>query len=756
MLLGQPRARHAVGGDSRFIVTAMPAGHPVRAPNPGGSSAGWRLGRWCVGGMVLSGLLTALHTGAAWAADNPPTARPSANLPPPTSPPAPAGLLSPAQAAQVQRWERTGRSRPEAVAADIQAQIHSSTSRRWTLELLRLLGHMQALQEQSAGLHPLIARVEALGRNDPSLQAEAERVRLMLQIHLLFMGEEVLTPDEARIQLETWLSRLEPPGDERRLVLLSLAGTLADRRGHFEQAVRYYQESVQLADRLHSWRRSLQRISLSHTLHRAGHLDLALDMNNEALALARAENDAQMQAEGLVVRAILLTGQNRDAEVQAALQSSIEQARRAGSVHDEMLGLANLSDVYLQAGQYPQTCDVLAELTPLLRQHPNTTAEQLAHYNCGLAHIRMHRLDEGMRLIQPTLARLEADVPEASQTLLELATHLEAAGYLHEALRTQRQRHQLANEIYAREQRRATLAAQESFEAERRRHALDKLTQDNQISAELLRQNRLERSVWLLASLVVLLALVVVVLWYRRIRATQRQLLSRQHQLRTESQIDALTGLANRHHVQQRVATGPIEGTLYLIDLDHFKTINDRYGHAGGDAVLVEAAARLRATLRDGDCVARWGGEEFLVLVHQAGPEQADALARRLLNCLASRPVRWADQALTLTGSIGYVLLPLRRLPGTHPATSGGAATATSPAQPDTPLAWDDALQLADAAMYLAKARGRNRACGLHHLPDGDETAPSAVLADLPGAWRDGRVVIQEFQGPRTATGGAA
>ena len=159
-----------------------------------------------------------------------------------------------------------------------------------------------------------------------------------------------------------------------------------------------------------------------------------------------------------------------------------------------------------------------------------------------------------------------------------------------------------------------------------------------------------------------LLLLAVVASLARRLRTHNRRLSVSNEKLRQQAQIDPLTGLSNRHHLQAtmaaRGADAGLEGTLYLIDIDHFKRINDRYGHAGGDAVLIEIARRLRATLRDDDLIVRWGGEEFLVLVRAMPAAEAEALAQRLLAALADAPVVHEGRPVAVSASIGYGVFP--------------------------------------------------------------------------------------------------
>ncbi|MGY1813691.1 putative bifunctional diguanylate cyclase/phosphodiesterase [Blastococcus sp. SYSU D00820] len=156
---------------------------------------------------------------------------------------------------------------------------------------------------------------------------------------------------------------------------------------------------------------------------------------------------------------------------------------------------------------------------------------------------------------------------------------------------------------------------------------------------------------------------------------------------------DVLTGLANRALFADRVdqalrrgARGSGTAAVVFIDLDGFKAVNDTLGHAAGDALLREVAARLTSAVRADDTVARLGGDEFAVLVEQSGEgsEEAEATAARVLEVLA-RPIALDRQAVTVSGSVGI-------------AVGRPGATADS-------LVGD-----ADIAMYAAKMAGRGRA----------------------------------------------
>jgi len=159
---------------------------------------------------------------------------------------------------------------------------------------------------------------------------------------------------------------------------------------------------------------------------------------------------------------------------------------------------------------------------------------------------------------------------------------------------------------------------------------------------------------------------------------------------RRRSTLDPLTGLFNRNALEQRLSEldgqpcNPAEGLSHaflLCDLDHFKRVNDQFGHAAGDAVLQDVAYTMRAALRAGDSIYRVGGEEILVMLPGAGHEDAVEIAERL-----------------------RVAVRERRPVGVSVSLSIGVAVAEA-----GPVDTEDMLSRADASLYAAKAGGRDR-----------------------------------------------
>ena len=155
---------------------------------------------------------------------------------------------------------------------------------------------------------------------------------------------------------------------------------------------------------------------------------------------------------------------------------------------------------------------------------------------------------------------------------------------------------------------------------------------------------------------------------------------------------DGLTGLRSRRYFEQALSTQGIRSARYgspvsvlLLDIDHFKSVNDTYGHNGGDRVLVEVTHRLSELVRPGDVVARYGGEEFAVLLPDTSPEQARDVAERVRRGISSAPIAVGNShLLTVTVSVGVADMP--------------AAAST-----------DELVLAADRALYAAKNAGRNR-----------------------------------------------
>jgi two-component system, cell cycle response regulator len=178
-----------------------------------------------------------------------------------------------------------------------------------------------------------------------------------------------------------------------------------------------------------------------------------------------------------------------------------------------------------------------------------------------------------------------------------------------------------------------------------------------------------------------------------RIVKLQAEIIEAREALRVLATHDALTGVWNRRAILEMLSTELVRSSrdvlpvaVAMADLDHFKRINDTYGHVVGDAVLREAVSRMRALLRPYDAIGRYGGEEFLVVLPGCTPQDALGLAERLRSGIGQEPMAIPGGTIEVTGSIGV-------------ATNDTTA----------PLDAMALIQAADSALYRAKAGGRNR-----------------------------------------------
>jgi diguanylate cyclase (GGDEF)-like protein len=184
-----------------------------------------------------------------------------------------------------------------------------------------------------------------------------------------------------------------------------------------------------------------------------------------------------------------------------------------------------------------------------------------------------------------------------------------------------------------------------------------------------------------------------------RVKTLQDELRVRNAELELVSRTDPLTGLWNRRHTEEQLQAAASlsrrHGTPFavlMIDVDHFKRVNDRHGHLAGDEVLREVARRMAGAVRGSDVTARFGGEEFVILLPRTGYEAGRVLAERIRRAVADETVRvtGAVEPLSVTVSIGVA---------EHCTRTDGE---------DLERAGEQLLARADAALYDAKAGGRN------------------------------------------------
>lgn len=210
---------------------------------------------------------------------------------------------------------------------------------------------------------------------------------------------------------------------------------------------------------------------------------------------------------------------------------------------------------------------------------------------------------------------------------------------------------------------------------------------------DLLAETRHTRLI-ILMSAVSLIGVLIAITYFMTLRLA-RDLNKAQARLQNMALTDELTGLNNRRQVLvrleeefQRAARLGDSTCLIYLDIDHFKNINDTYGHPFGDLVLTRIAERMQGCVRLYDIVGRVGGEEFLIVAPATPPDEAVSLAERIITAIRQETIAENTVRVTVTASAGVAVI--------HPDDNG----------------IDDLLKRADRALYRAKEEGRNRVAG--------------------------------------------
>ena len=391
---------------------------------------------------------------------------------------------------------------------------------------------------------------------------------------------------------------------------------------------------------------------------RLGEFDLARASFQRALALRRDAGDdgaaaASLNSLGVVHLRIAQQPGTEPRTTRSELESALEhfqQARELASQqrddHLVLLTEINIAGALGGLGCYGEALDRFLAQLATARDLGDRHNESLILANAGEAALRAGQLERARMLGEEALdvAQSTSSKVREREARLQLSITCEACDDYAAALEHYKAHHVLEREMQAAEARRST-------QAQALRSAIERAQRE---TARLQRENRV---------------------------------------LERQARQDALTGLANRRAFDDALAARLVEAresgaslAVVAFDLDHFKSINDRYTHAAGDSVLREAANVLRAVCRASDLAARIGGEEFVLLLPGADRTAACAIAERVRAELAFRPFAALAPGVRVTLSAGV-------------AVDTGAGSA------------DDLLRTADAALYRAKGEGRDRVC---------------------------------------------
>jgi diguanylate cyclase (GGDEF)-like protein len=659
------------------------------------------------------------------------------------APPAPASASAPAREAlaawqdEVDGWVERGLDDPQAATAALATMAArpplpgvSPAAQQRVLWLGR--GLVAASAGRASAAAQALAALHTLQAAEPLAGPDRQLIEAALADHRED-GAATLAAAEAADRGYASACPAAPGCDTRsHWFALTLLARHEARRGHVQAALERSLAAAEVARIGQDRPRQATALAVAADhAHLQGDAAQSQRLLGQALRMARIDGSALLQSRLLLADTRLRARSGDPAGARRAAESGLAAATRAHSPRLQAMHLANLSDLAVKGRQPQAALRAVERALPLARSTGLQRVERVLMHNAALAQVALGQVAAARQTLATLRdgARAGGAPADEALALREFAEAFAAAGDLKGALELFHQERALVAEMMA-ANRDATLAQlRQRSDRESQQRQLEQLARENTLMASQLANRSLLHQLWAAGAVALLAAGVLVGLLYRRVRAVNRQLSHNHAFLRAQSQRDPLTGLANRRGLHEAVpADRPFAGALLLVDIDHFKHINDGHGHAAGDVVLVEVARRLQQVVRADDLVVRWGGEEFLIHMPAAQPAQAHALAERVLQAVGAEPVRVGPQLLRVTVSVGHVALPL------------------APAR--LPLSLERAINLADMALYMAKGQGRNRTVGIAEVQAADDDALRGVEADVEQAWRDGRVTLQRSSGP--------
>ena len=406
--------------------------------------------------------------------------------------------------------------------------------------------------------------------------------------------------------------------------------------------------------------------------------------------------------------------------------------------------LNNYGDHYMSEKKWEEARSHLREALELAEEVEDIWMAQTIHFNLGFIDVHQGNTEAGLEEMREAVEFYrEEDIKTEVEGLLgELAEAYELAGQHQKQAETLKQQMELMEELYQSDQQQNLANLQQLYESKDKEQQIELLERQNELKQQLLEINEQRNLIWLLLGIVAVFAALFVFLMYRKARRANLRLKEANNLLADQSRRDPLTGLWNRRalqeemearkqHGERREAAAHSDG-LILLDIDFFKRINDKYGHAAGDKVLIEISQRLQKECRASDKLIRWGGEEFLFLVRNVSSADLEEMSERILKAIAKEPIAYEGQEIFVTTTIGFIRLPFADIP-------------------EHEMDWEKVLQVADMALYTGKAHGRNRACGVTDLYVEYGTARSVLESDLSEALNKNWISMVTIEGPESA-----
>lgn len=565
----------------------------------------------------------------------------------------------------------------------------------------------------------------------------------------LFLREAQLNTQTPRIAMAYQYARLAKSPILRFLVS-SMYMDLTASQGRAQEAVDAAQMALEIAQANNDlFRQSIAMRGLAAIELDYGDKEAALDYIEQSIDLAENFPNRSFELLFRLNRASILISMKRLMEARVAVKQAEDLAEEVykgipKELHDRstsIIILANAIELAYLEADYQSAIKSALKLEAEASKGNIPVLIAYAQMSFALASMRLNN-DAGMETQFKKAAQVFIDLKrpiEVRDGYEKLAEAFASIGRHKEAYLAMQKKDEYISNIakesrsHRAEQIRETLKVNQ-----REKEYIELKLLNTKQQAEVASTNlRLQRW-WLFAALLALgLTWATQLVWMARKRNSSLQHLNKE--LDDQRLHDALTGLGNRRYLMQRQdalwshtltqAKLGKPSAILLVDADHFKHINDQYGHAAGDAALIEIAKRLKDCIREGDLCVRWGGEEFLIYIDSCDRERIESLSASILQSIRGTNLIYDNQEISLSVSIGYLILPLGY-------------------DDQDAFNLEDSFKLVDATLYLAKHLGRNRALGLHQIHHHCR-GKGLLIRELEDAWRTGEIELSVIEGPQ-------
>ena len=592
---------------------------------------------------------------------------------------------------QLQDLRAAGDTSPEAAQklAHIETGIHADAPYPLRRELAKT--QLFVLQD-SLSTDETLKSIESL-RKLAEANGDADTVSLM-DIRRIYMkhadddiGKFIGQLNEVRAQI-----RSDASPEVMEALELSYGNMYFDA-GNFDTALRHQLAALDWADKLLLGRERARLFRLGTIADLYNAMDLpeqALAYLDQALTQPAVSIPLQNRISLLATRVVALMKMNRLADA-ATTFSQVEELARADDSTFTKLRIGTLRAEMLLAKRQPENAIETIDHTERLAGESESPYYLARSWLLrGQAQMQLDKVDSGIAQMDKAIDYFQSKgqmVDVLGGLDREISVLREKKQFDH-VIRLMDRRQQLWSQLFQNELGRAIAEVEAGHTAQSLEQQIKTLSTENRIQEQRLRAERLGK---MLALVLALFAISVSVFLVRAIQRARKE----RDRLSVAVRLDALTGASSRYQFQRQHAQTPkskrsptTDCDLLMLDIDHFKAINDQHGHEAGDAVLKAVVERIRRVLTQGEELYRWGGEEFLVIFKRHDEVSLRRNVLRLLTEIENTPVPWHGQTISITISGGWVHYPL---------DSGWKA----------PLA--DAIRWADAALYHAKNSGRRR-----------------------------------------------